>query len=200
MAGSLNGPAAAARHGGHQVRSALLDGGTLGDSLDSLTRTAPAAVAAFPASGEQITSAELGAASVRSAHAFRRAGIEPGALVGVLVPTDVQFFVTIFGLWRAGAAVSVLPVQAGFGGDDGTARRLARIARATGMRHLILDRSYQAIGQSLRDLVPGLTVIDPRIDDGGGSPGALPAVDPGSLAIVQFTSGSTSAPKGVMLP
>jgi acyl-CoA synthetase (AMP-forming)/AMP-acid ligase II len=157
-------------------------------------------VAAFPVSGDQITAAELDASATGAAHAFRQAGIGPGDLVGVLVPTDTQFFVTIFGLWRAGAAVSVLPVQAGFGGDDATAGRLARIVAATGMRHLVLDQSYGPIGQLLRDLLPELTIWDPRAAASGGPPGPLPPSDPGSLAIVQFTSGSTSAPKGVMLP
>jgi fatty-acyl-CoA synthase len=182
------------------MRPALLGGDTLGESLGHLTRAAPDSVAAFPASGEAITALELAGASIRSAHAFLAAGIRPGALVGVLMPTDASFLVTIFALWRAGAAVTVLPAQAGLGETTGAAQRLARLIQKTAMRHLVLDQPYQPIGQELRDLAPQLTILDPRAEAPGPSSGPLPAVEPGSLAIVQFTSGSTSAPKGVMLP
>jgi fatty-acyl-CoA synthase len=179
------------------MRPALLDGATLGESLSNVARAAPGSVAAFPAAGDQITSMELDGASVRQAHALLDAGIEPGDLVGMLVPTDTAFLVTIFALWRAGAAVSVLPAEARFGDNAAAATQLARIVQMTGMRHLVLDPAYLPIGQLLRESVPQLTILDPRA---AGSSGPLPAVEPESLAIVQFTSGSTSAPKGVMLP
>jgi fatty-acyl-CoA synthase len=183
---------------GPLMRPARLEGDTLGESLSRLTKAAPGSVAAFPAAGDQITPLALEEASVRSAHAFLAAGIGPGALVGVLVPTDARFLVTIFALWRAGAAVSVLPVQAGFGNDTAAATWLARIVATTGMRHLVLDPAYLLLGQLLRETVPQLTIVDPGV--ASTSSGSLPAVEPESLAIVQFTSGSTSAPKGVMLP
>jgi fatty-acyl-CoA synthase len=180
------------------MRPALLDGRTLGESLALLAKAAPGSVAAFPAAGDQITSLELDGESARRAHAFRGAGIEPGALVGVLVPTDATFLITIFALWRAGAAVSVLPAEAGFGDGRATATRIARVVRTTGMRHLVLDPAYLPIGDLIGELVPELTILGPRVPATGSS-GPLPAVEPYSLAIVQFTSGSTSAPKGVML-
>lgn len=181
------------------MRPALLDGRTLVESLSNLTKAAPGSAAVFPVASDQITSLELDEASGRRAHALVDAGIEPGALVGVLVPTDATFLVTIFALWRAGAAVSVLPTEAGFGDGTAAATRLARIIQLTGMRHLVLDPAYRPVAQLLRELVPQLTILDSRAQAAGSS-GPLPVVDPESLAIVQFTSGSTSAPKGVMLP
>lgn len=182
------------------MRPALLGGDTLGAGLGSLTRAAPGSVAAFPASGEAITAAELDGASIGSAHAFLAAGISPGALVGVLMPTDARFLITIFALWRAGAAVTVLPAQVGLGDNPAAASRLAPVIHAAGIRHLVLDRAYQSIGQQLQELAPRLTILDPPAEAAWPSSGPLPAVEPESLAIVQFTSGSTSAPKGVMLP
>lgn len=182
------------------MRPALLAGGTLGESLTSLAQTAPESVAAFPVTGGRITPVELDEASIRSAAAYREFGIAPGDLVGVLAPTEAMFFVTIFGLWRAGAAVSVLPAQAGFGDDAAAARRVARIVETTGLRHLVLDPAYAAVGDMLRALVPQLAILPPLTASAGAAPRVLPAVDPESLAVVQFTSGSTRAPKGVMLP
>ncbi|WP_051794534.1 AMP-binding protein [Kibdelosporangium aridum] len=174
----------------------LLDGTTLAESLAALSRSAPDSVALFPSHG-RITAAELHESSIRSANAFLDDGIEPGDVVGVLMPTTPSIFNTLFGLWRAGAAVSVLPVQVGFGDVRAVAQRLASIIATAGMRHLVLGNSYDKVGHALRELVPALTIVDPEVS---GSARALPAVDEDSLAIVQFTSGSTSAPKGVMLP
>lgn len=178
------------------MREALLDGGTMAECLTALSRSAPDAVALFPSHG-RITAAELHESSLRSANACLDAGVEPGDLVGVLTPTTPAIFTALFGLWRAGAAVSVLPIQVGFGDVDVVAQRLATIIGTAGMRHLVLDSSYSKIGDALHALLPSLTMLDPLAD---GSARALPEVDEDSLAIVQFTSGSTSAPKGVMLP
>ncbi len=179
----------------------LLAGETLGAALTNLARTSPGSRATFPTAGDAITARELDQAATASARSLLAAGIAPGDLVGVLVPVSASFFTTIFGLWRAGAAVSVLPVQAGFSADAGAAARLAAIAEAAGLRHVVLGAEHAPLGETLRGLVPGLTLVGVADLTGpAAATGALPDVDPGSLAVVQFTSGSTSLPKGVMLP
>jgi acyl-CoA synthetase (AMP-forming)/AMP-acid ligase II len=182
------------------MRPALLSGETLGESLALLAKAAPGSRARFPTAGDEITAAELELAATAAAREFLRAGVRPGDVVGVLLPTAAAFLTTIYGLWRAGAAVSVLPVQAGFGDVSGTAQRLARITGAAGMRHLVLDPDHADIGAALQELATGLTLVPPPAPSGTGDSRALPTVDPDALAIVQFTSGSTSLPKGVMLP
>jgi fatty-acyl-CoA synthase len=175
----------------------LLHGETLDDCLTQLARRAPDTAVVFPHADERIGAAEVDAAATGAAHAFRASGIGPDDVVGVLMPPTARFLVSLFGLWRAGAAVSILPVQAGFGNEAATARRLARIARAAGMRHLVLAPDFEGIGAALRADMPELTLVDPAASRSARA--ALPEVPPESLAVVQFTSGSTSAPKGVML-
>jgi len=182
------------------MRPALLDGNTLAESLARLAKATPGSRARFPTAGDEITAAELDLAATAAAHEFLRGGVRPGDVVGVLVPTAARFFTTIFGLWRAGAAISVLPVQAGFGDVHGTARRLARIAAAAGMRHIVLDPDHADLGSALGELDTGVRLLLPPAPSGTGDQRALPTIDPDALAIVQFTSGSTSQPKGVMLP
>ncbi|ARQ68348.1 AMP-binding protein [Streptomyces marincola] len=181
------------------MRPALLDGETLGESLDHIARAAPRSRARFPTAGDSITTAELAAASAASAHAFLRAGVRPGDVVGVLVPTAARFLTTVFGLWRAGAAIGVLPVQAGFTDARAAARRVARFAGGAGMRHVVLDHDYVDIGRHLAAARPDLGLLPPA-PGGTGDARALPAVDPDALAVVQFTSGSTRPPRGVRLP
>lgn len=182
------------------MRPALLSGETLGESLVQLAKASPDSRARFPTAADEITAAELRSASAAAAHEFLRAGVRPGEIVGVLVPTAARFLTTLFGLWRAGATISVMPVQAGFGDVQGTARRLARIAATAGMRHLVLDPCHDDLGRELATANTNLTLLPPPSPSGVGSELTLPAVGPDALAIVQFTSGSTSLPKGVMLP
>ncbi|MFD2414966.1 AMP-binding protein [Amycolatopsis pigmentata] len=175
----------------------LLDGDTIGASLANLARASPQSRATFPESRETITATELDEAATNAAARFVRAGLAE-ELVGVLVDTNPMFFVTLFGLWRAGAALSVLPATRVLGGVDRTTRQLATIMQAASMRFLVTDQNHAEIAGRLTELMPGLMVVQVgELTDESSS--ALPAVKPDRLAVVQFTSGSTSAPKGVML-
>ncbi len=180
------------------LRSSLLTGDTLTENFLHHTRASPDAVAVFPGSEERISGAQLGESSLRCAVGLMEHGVGPGAVVGLLVPTDARFLTLFFGVQRTGAACSVLPLPAGFGDEQGTARRLARILRIAGIRHLVLGAAFENLGSLLAEQVPGLVLIDPAVCAPGGAH-RLPAVDPIALSVVQFTSGSTSAPKGVML-
>ncbi|MCZ7432125.1 AMP-binding protein [Streptomyces sp. WMMC1477] len=180
------------------MRSPLLSGDTLTESFLHHTRVSPEAVVAFPGSEERITGAQLAESSLRCAHGLLEHGVGPGTVVGLLVPTDARFLSLFFGAQRAGAACSVLPLPAGFGDEEGTARRLARILRVAGIRHLVLGAAFESLGSLLAERVPGLVLIDPAVSAPGAESG-LPGVDPDALSVVQFTSGSTSAPKGVQL-
>ncbi|MEU9640302.1 AMP-binding protein [Streptomyces tendae] len=178
--------------------SPLLSGDTLVECFLHNAKAAPDAVAVFPGSEERLTGAELAASSLSCALGLMEHGVGPGAVVGLLVPTDARFLSLFFGVQRAGAACSVLPVPTGFGNEQGTARRLARILRVAGIRHLVLGAAFEDLGSLLTEQVPGLVLIDPAVS-APGSGLRLPAVDPADLSVVQFTSGSTSDPKGVLL-
>ena len=187
------------------MRRPLLAGETLGASLTHLAAVSPGSTAVFPTAGpdgtaENITARDLDDSADGAARALLDGGVVPGDVVGVMVPPSARLFATLFGVWRSGAAASVLPVQAGFGDAEATARRLARIAGVAGMRHLVLDDDHAEIGARLRQVMPELTLVSPH-RAGAGDPGReLPPVEPDAVAVVQFTSGSTSAPKGVVLP
>ncbi|WP_329620746.1 AMP-binding protein [Streptomyces sp. NBC_01255] len=180
------------------MRSPLLSGDTLTECFLHHTQVAPDAVTVFPGSEERMTGAQLAESSLRCALGLMEHGVGPGAVVGLLVPTDARFLSLFFGAQRTGAACSVLPLPAGFGDEQGTARRLARILRVAGIRHLVLGTAFESLGALLAEQIPGLVLIDSAVSAAGGAH-RLPSVDPDALSVVQFTSGSTSAPKGVML-
>jgi len=135
-------------------------------------------------------------ARAMAAHLQAR-GIAPGDHVALLGPTSRPLVTAIQATWLAGAAVVCLPLPMRLGSiEEFIAQTRARIQ--------IADAKLVLVDPQLAPFVveePG----DPPIvglDALTGRAGAWerPADDPRSLAILQFTSGSTSDPKGVMLP
>ena len=126
-------------------------------------------------------------------------GFGAGDKIAVLGPTDRELVTAIQATWLAGATVVVLPLPMRMGSlDEFVDQTRARI-RGADVALVIVDA----------DLAP---FVEPRPGDppmigfadldghGDGGTWTAPAVDLDSLAILQFTSGSTSDPKGVMLP
>ncbi len=126
-------------------------------------------------------------------------GIGPGDHVALLGATSRPLVTAIQACWLAGVAAVVLPIPMRMGSiEEFIAQTRARV-RGADTRLLLIDADLAAFLQ----VEPG----DPptvRLDElgAGRAPDAFdpPTIDPTSLAILQFTSGSTSDPKGVMLP
>jgi fatty-acyl-CoA synthase len=106
--------------------------GTLSDSPASLAISFPGTTVFFPPSGELITAADLNEVADQVAFTALTAGVVPDEIVGVLVGTETHFLTTIFGLWRAGAAITVLSVPDGQVNSAGAASRVAAITQAAG--------------------------------------------------------------------
>jgi fatty-acyl-CoA synthase len=129
-------------------------------------------------------------------------GVKPGDHVALLGPTSRDLVTAIAAVWLAGATIVVMPIP----------MRMASIEEFIGATRRRLQRADVALFAIDPDLAafvepqPG----DPpmvRFDElrpGAGRPTVSaferPADDPDRLAILQFTSGSTSDPKGVALP
>lgn len=129
-------------------------------------------------------------------------GIVPGDHVAILGPTTRGLITAIQGCWLAGAASMVLPLPMRMGSlEEFVNGTRARITHGDAKLLLIDDQLaafYEAAPgdppiRSLADVLPG---------PGRPSPDAveIPTPDAERLVILQYTSGSTSEPKGVMLP
>lgn len=125
-------------------------------------------------------------------------GIEPGDHIALLGPTTKDLITTITGIWLAGATVMVLPLPMRMGSiEEFIAQTRDRMRRAD-TKALVIDDDFRDFFEP----EPGDPVVLGHRDLAGRDPDAhrAPAYDPDALAILQFTSGSTSDPKGVMLP
>ena len=130
-------------------------------------------------------------------------GLVPGAHVAVLGPTSRELMTIVRGCWLAGVASMVLPLPMRMGSlDEFVNSTRARIRHGDAKLVLIdaqLAPFYAAVPGDpptvpMTDLLPGA----PNVPSGDRL--EPPAGDPDRLVILQYTSGSTSEPKGVMIP
>jgi fatty-acyl-CoA synthase len=135
--------------------------------------------------------------------ALQAKGLVPGDHVAVLGPTSRELMTIVRGCWMAGIASMVLPLPMRMGSLDtfieGTrARILHGDAKLVLIDDLLADFYTPAEGdppiEPMRSVMPGSPNV-PVAD-------ALESVpdDPERLVILQYTSGSTNEPKGVMIP
>jgi fatty-acyl-CoA synthase len=136
------------------------------------------------------------------AAALQARGIAPGDHVAVLGPTSRALVTLIQATWLAGATVVILPLP----------MRLASIEEfvdQTRGRVLRADAALVALDADLAPFLDAQPGDPPQVllDELTSAARQLGSArydaikpDPHGLAVLQFTSGSTSAPKGVMLP
>jgi fatty-acyl-CoA synthase len=135
--------------------------------------------------------------------ALQAKGLVPGDHVAVLGPTSRELMTIVRGCWLAGIASMVLPLPMRMGSlDEFVNSTRARIRHGNAKLVLIDDQLapfYEAAA--------GDPPIEPMGSVLPGAPGVpsgdhleLPPPDPDRLVILQYTSGSTSEPKGVMIP
>ena len=179
------------------VRPGLPVSQTVHDLLAATAARRPDESMRFPSQRETVTYRELSARAWSMAGELAAEGVRPGDNVGILSPNAPEYFQSLFAVSAAGAAACPLPVPFGMRDLAGYGRQLARIAAVSGMRVVLVSSRLAPLAAQLAAALPGVRA---RPATCLGVPAApLPAVTGADAAIVQFTSGSTALPKGVLL-
>ncbi|RSS32085.1 fatty acyl-AMP ligase, partial [Streptomyces sp. WAC08241] len=140
---------------------------------------------------------DAGARSV--AVRLRAAGIGPGDRVVLLYPAGLAFLTAFFGCLYAGAVAvpSSLP-----GRYRHERHRVVRIADDAGAAAILTDTATRGDVESWI-AEEGLGRLPLLVTDDGAGPGpgnwTMPDTDHDTLAVLQYTSGSTGDPKGVVI-
>jgi fatty-acyl-CoA synthase len=160
-----------------------------------------------------LTFADLYAAGTRCAAELARRGVPAGGRVALMLPTSRAFFVSYAGILLAGAIP--VPIYPPFRADriEEYAARQSAILNNAEVCLLLTFRQAEAVAKLLRPRVSSLSgVVDAEklIEAADKAPPPSPGVSPlhvtgsrarqgSDLALLQYTSGSTGDPKGVML-
>jgi len=188
----------------------------------------PAVLLASPRFTGTLTYRALDRHSDRFAQALVRLGIRPQDRVALALPNLPQYPVALYGIFKAGAvAVQVNPLYRGdeFAHllRDSGARALVTLTRLypqvravrdrTRLEHVVLTKVsdyFPPLWRTLYTLARERREGDAMPADGaalewrrvlGGATGGPPAITatPDSLAVLQYTGGTTGVPRGAML-
>lgn len=129
-----------------------------------------------------------------------RAGLRPGDRVAVMLPTGHGYFFSFFGILSAGGVpVPIYPPARPQQIEDHL-RRHARILDNAGTGILITVPAARTVARLLRAQVPAMREVLTLDGLDTEEPLATPfRPDPDDIAFLQYTSGSTGDPKGVIL-
>jgi fatty-acyl-CoA synthase len=158
----------------------------------------------------RISYAEFGAAATRLAHALRASGVKPGDRVAYLLPNIPELLIAHFGVPLAGAVLVTINIRL-------AAAEISYICRHSGAKLLVVDSAlHPVIAPVVHELnVEIVTATDPAAraaaDPGIGGisyedllargkddplPGRIE--DERGTITINYTSGTTGRPKGVM--
>jgi fatty-acyl-CoA synthase len=149
---------------------------------------------------ERVTWRELHDEARRVAAALQACAVTPGAHVAILGPTTRSLVTAIQATWLSGAATVMLPLPMRLGSiEEFIVQTHARVAASDAM--LVIVDPQLAEFLEPRAGFPAFVTLDALLADARPADAYdRPGDDPERVAILQYTSGSTADPRGVILP
>ncbi|HEX7156228.1 MAG TPA: AMP-binding protein, partial [Burkholderiaceae bacterium] len=143
---------------------------------------------------------ELAAGADAIAAGLQRCGLQPRQCVAIMLPTSAEYFQTYLGIIRAGGVpVPIYPPARASQLEEHVVRHTQILLNAQAAAMVTVPEAM-TVAQLLRARVPGLRhIVTPQSLAQGAGAAAAVDVRADDIAFIQYTSGSTGNPKGVVL-
>ena len=146
--------------------------------------------------GLEVPLARLLDMSRSAARELRRRGVHRGDRVGLVIENGTGFFRALFATMYAGGVAVPLALPQAMGMHSFLSH-LGRVTADSGISHVVVGHRVLRLMRRQPDAAAGGAALIDEDELPGSGAGLAEAAD--VLALIQYTSGSTSAPKGVML-
>lgn len=148
----------------------------------------------------QYTFKEIEVVTQHRAAALQQLGLTKGDRAGLVILEPEDFVLTFFAMLRIGVVPVPLYPPVSLGNLDAYFDRTTRVLSDAQAKLIVASGKLQNILYSLVDRIPTVSTLlkAEELHDASGTPD-LPVIEPDDLAFLQYTSGSTSDPKGVMV-
>jgi 1-acyl-sn-glycerol-3-phosphate acyltransferase len=147
-----------------------------------------------------VTYAELDQAARAIGAGLIERGLEPGRAAAIMLPTGVEYFYSFFGILLAGGIpVPIYPPARASQLEDHLHRHAGILSNAL-TQILITVPQAKALSLLMKPKVATLKqIVTPAELMRPGAAATAPRARPQDIAMLQYTSGSTGNPKGVVL-
>ena len=146
-----------------------------------------------------LTYRQVQSQALKVANVLVRASLQPGERVAIMLPTCVEFFAAFFGVLYAGGVPTPIYPPARPSQIEEHLKRQASILRNAQAVLLIAEKSTSAVARLLKLQVESLRDVVSVDELRHGPESEILELAADSTALLQYTSGSTGDPKGVVL-